>query len=422
MIHIAPNPQSKNRKMKETSFGTTKIHFWWTEHTKTIIILIIGVTAIIAAVRMGYEFWRLISMTGPDGAIDLRLRYNEVLSWFSGQTVYQDPSRAGYAPASYVMLWPFVGWLDFRQVRWLWAATSALALGGLICLVVKEIGAKTTLERSFWILMLLSVYPMAITIGNGQLGIHIILAIIGCVLILLPERKVSFGGDLLAAVLFVFALTKLNFTIPFLWVVLLVPGRLRPIMLTGLGYGALTLLAVSMRSEPVWILFSDFFHMTSELVNRQSGAHLANFMTALGLEEWVSLGSVVFLGILGIWVNGNRHADLWILLGVSGIVARLWTYHRMYDDLLILLPMIALYRVAKQGYQVNRGSGIAGILFVCGWIGLEMPGTLGRMSFPWNLPYDIGQTIIWSAMLVFLIIYARQTKRPTVVEQQGLAS
>lgn len=401
---------------------TAELHAWSMPRHQTIFKIAVGLMTFLAILRLGYEFWRLVGMTSPEGAIDLHLRYQEVAAWFSKQAIYQDPSRAGYAPASYLMLWPFVGWLDFWQARWLWAATSTLALGGLICLVLKEIGAKTTLERSFWILILLSVYPVGITIGNGQLGLHIMLAVIGCALIISPEHKVTFWNDLLAAMLCVFALTKLNFTAPFLWVVILVPGRLRPIMLAGLGYGALTLLAVSMRSEPVWILFSDFYHMTSELVNRQSGAHLANFMTILGLEKWVSLGSVLFLVILGLWVYMNRRVDLWILLGVSGIVARLWTYHRMYDDLLILLPMIALYRVAKKNYQVNRGGGFAWILFMCGWIGLEMPGTLGRMSFPWNLPYDIGQTIIWSAMLVFLIIYARQTKRPTVVEQQGLAS
>ena len=49
-----------------------------------------------------------------------------------------------YAPASYFMLWPFVGWLDFRQVRWLWAAISALSLGGLMHLIVKESGENST--------------------------------------------------------------------------------------------------------------------------------------------------------------------------------------------------------------------------------------------------------------------------------------
>ena len=145
-------------------------------------------------------------------------------------------------------------------------------------------------------------------------------------------------------------------------------------------------------------------------------------MVALGLERWVSPGSIVLMGSLGVWVYRNRHVDIWILLGVSGIIARLWTYHRMYDDLLIFLPMIALYRIVRQAHRVRRYGWIGSILFMCGWMGLEIPGTLGRMSFPWNLPYDIGQTIIWSAMLVFLVIYARQAKQFTAAETQGLAS
>jgi hypothetical protein len=75
---------------------------------------------VLAMIRLSYEFWWLTSMVGPDSAHDLHLRYNEVQSWFSCRLVYQDTSRpGGYAPASYFMLWPFVGWFDFRQVRWL---------------------------------------------------------------------------------------------------------------------------------------------------------------------------------------------------------------------------------------------------------------------------------------------------------------
>jgi hypothetical protein len=395
----------------------------WLQSRNTLMRCAMTLMIVLAVIRLGYEFWRLTSMAGLDGAHDLYLRYDEVQSWFSCLPVYQDPSRpGGYAPASYMMLWPFVGWLDFRQVRWLWAATSALSLGGLMHLIIKESGARTPRERTFWVLMLLSVYPVAITIGNGQLGIHIMLALIGCVHILSPERRITFRYDLLAAMLFVFALTKLNFTVPFLWVVLFMPKRLRPITLVGFGYGLLTLLAVSFRTEPAWILISDFVRMTSELVNKQPGAHLANLMVALGLEWWVSLGSIVLLGSLGVWVYINRYADIWILFGVSGIIARLWTYHRMYDDLLIFLPMIALYRIIRQAHRVSRYIWTGSILFMCGWIGLEIPGTLGRMPFPWNLPYDIGQTMIWLAMLVFLLIYARQTKRSTIVEAPGLAS
>lgn len=56
----------------------------------------------------------------------------------------------------------------------------------------------------------------------------------------------------------------------------------------------------------------------------------------------VSLGILL---IFGLWVSQNRHVDFWVLMGIGAIVARMWTYHMMYDDLIIVLPMIALFRV-----------------------------------------------------------------------------
>lgn len=46
----------------------------------------IGLMIVIAALRLGYEFWQLVGMSGPDGAIDLVLRYEEVQWWFAGES------------------------------------------------------------------------------------------------------------------------------------------------------------------------------------------------------------------------------------------------------------------------------------------------------------------------------------------------
>lgn len=392
----------------------------WLQRQNTIVVCAIILMFIVAVTRLGYEFWRLVGMTGPSGAIDLRLRYEEVSWWFSGQPVYIK-SHGGYPPASFVMLWPFVGWLTFSQARCLWAVTSVLALCGIIYLVVRESGVKTKKEKVFWILTILSVYPFAITIGNGQLGIHILFALIVITLVL-DLKQVTFHRDLLAAVLFILSLTKISLSVPFLWLLVFLPGRFRPVFFAIIGYGLLTLFGLFFRSEPLWVLFSGFFTATSEMAYREEGAHLARWMTALGWMQWTTIGSFIMFGLLGVWVYRNRSADRWVLLGVTGIVARLWTYHHMYDDLLIILPMVALFFIVKEVGLFEKRGMVAGILFACAWIGLEIPGTLGRMSFPWNLPYDIGQTIIWSAMLVFLVNHTRQVKRSTVVELKELAS
>ena len=49
---------------------------------------------------------------------------------------------------------------------------------------------------------------------------------------------------------------------------------------------------------------------------------------------------------LGVWLYRHRRVDLWLQLGVIAVVARLWAYHRLYDDVLVVLALVALFRIA----------------------------------------------------------------------------
>jgi hypothetical protein len=56
---------------------------------------------------------------------------------------------------------------------------------------------------------------------------------------------------------------------------------------------------------------------------------------------------------------------LWLLIGVTAIVARFWTYHRPYDDLLMLLPAIALFSIGEAARGATPPStSIAGALLI----------------------------------------------------------
>ena len=72
-------------------------------------LLLLAIMSLLTIRRMTVEFNRLILINNEFGAIDLKQRYHEVLAWFSGETVYGEIHTAVYPPASYTMLWPFLG-------------------------------------------------------------------------------------------------------------------------------------------------------------------------------------------------------------------------------------------------------------------------------------------------------------------------
>jgi len=62
-------------------------------------------------------------------------------------------------------------------------------------------------------------------------------------LLLLQSKESSWHQDLLAGALVLIALVKPTVAAPFFWIVLFVPGRLRPAMIVSIGYVALSYFA-----------------------------------------------------------------------------------------------------------------------------------------------------------------------------------
>jgi hypothetical protein len=93
---------------------------------------------------------------------------------------------------------------------------------------------------------------------------------------------------------------------------------------------------------------------------------------------------------------------VWLGLGLTAIVARTWTYHYRYDDLLLVLPAIALARQVTRAASGSIPDGAAStMLFILG-ASLLLPA---RLIFPpsqWLGPVEIAQTVVWLATGVFL--------------------
>src|SRR5690349_425668 len=153
-----------------------RIYRWWSGHQIWLLRLAILLMLALSALKLGIEFRRLILEVDPTDAVDLKTRYEELHQWFSGVPIYR-VGFVAYPPATYVILWPLLGWLPLEASRWLWALTTVGALAWFAYLIVRESGATTRTERLFVALMLLSMGATGTAIGTGQLTVHSLVAL-----------------------------------------------------------------------------------------------------------------------------------------------------------------------------------------------------------------------------------------------------
>lgn len=386
---------------------------WWTDRGTRLLRIAVVFLAALALLKLGDEFRRLLWESSRSGAVDLLLRHKEVRCWFAGEPVYSEMTTALYPPASYAILWPLVGWLTPTESRWLWAVTTVAVLVWLASLIVRESGADTSPEHAFVALMLLSMNATGVTVGNGQLIVHLLPALLTG-LLLLQREGCGWHEDLLAAALLLVTLVKPSVSLPFFWIVLFSPRPLRSVLLITLGYLALTLLAVQFQEPELWTLLQGWLVRGSTEAVEGGYANLQIWLSVFGLGEWIFPASLVTLMALGFWTYRHRHGDFWLLLGVTALVARFWTYHRLYDDFLVLFPMIALFRIAKRGPSTDGSDMVAGMLLAITIFAMLAPARLRYAPWPWYLLFTGGHALVWIAVLIFLLDRARREKNAKV--------
>lgn len=379
--------------------------------------LAVGIMAGLALPWLAYESFRFVWQPTEiggwpihPGALDLKALRDLTQRWFCGEPIYLRFWNAAYPPASYALLWPLVGWGTLRGAMLVWAFTAAACLAVLVRISVTASGAETRLERTLIALVPLAMYATGATIGNGQIAIHVTALTAAALVCLHPEGWLTSRG-LLAALFFLGALVKPVLSAPFFWIVLFVPGTLWPAILVLLGYALVTFFSASFQSGSLVSLFSEWLRRGVAMGAGRGESNLHIWMSTLGFERWILPASLVVLGLLGFWVARNRRGDVWVLAGVTAIAARFWAYHRWYDDLLLLLPMVALFRLAKTSPRGETRGPWAGVLFALTLASTLAPGGLYLLPARWRQAYLLSQTAIWASALVFLVSVVRGKER-----------
>ncbi|HEY7471630.1 MAG TPA: glycosyltransferase 87 family protein [Gemmatimonadota bacterium] len=366
--------------------------------------VLIGFGILLGAVlvtRLGFEAHRL--MFDPRGPVDLLLLRELIRDWFADVPVYVDGRGAVHPPASFLLLWPLYGWVPRGLDRWFFVLVTAAVTAAMVAILLREARPAGRAGRLLIAALVAGCYPAAISFGNGQMTMHLLLAAIVAVLVALREPP-TLRRDLALGALSLFALVKPNLTVPFFWVIAFRPGWTRPVAFALLGYLAASAVSIALHGtglEAVRALVEAWYRKGEAGFAFSGYANLHTWLGDIGLRSWILPASGAVFALHGLWAWRHRGADPWIAIGVAAIVARLWAYHQVYDDLLLIFPLIALYRLAG-GSEHSRG---AAILFALSAVMLAAPITPVVERAAWAL------VALWLAQLVFLAAHAREPSR-----------
>ena len=346
----------------------------------------------------------------PTVATDLYHRYDQVRYWFSGQSFY-DGKSSTYPPASQLILWPLLGWLPFQKVRWIWAILISLAMAWLINIAIKASHCQSKHDRLLVALLLFSMAASGVAIRGGQLILVLLPLLVSAILCF--KREGSYlSTDITATALVIVSLVKPSVTAPFLTLICFLPGKWRPIILVISGYLALSLLALSFQQTSIGTQVSGWGgEVAAAGAGRGQGYNnLRMWMATIGLKEYSHALSFMCIIVLGFWVKRYRQCDVWILLGVVAIFARFWTYHRIYDNVLLFLPAISLFKIVNENRTHSHTRLLASSLLAMNTIVMLIPLSIISKNAPWGSISKTAQALTWLGILIFLVKQAHQSE------------
>ncbi len=331
------------------------------------------------------------------------------------------------------MLWPLIGWLPAAAVRPFWAITTLACLALLIAQLFRIAQPQRLIHKVFLSLLPLCLYATGAAIGNGQLVIHLLPCLLGSFILLQDistgQKAHNWQTISLMALLMLLALVKPNVTAPFFWI-LLFKSPLSG-LLSAASYAFLTVIAALFQPEfdgPIhlfkaWLTMgmAGVYYGATPYVEYEGGGSIASSVTAhsvVGFFNFDRLDFVDFSGynqavsfgalfLLGLWTYFNRSKNIWILASVAAIVSKYWTYHGWYDDLVLLIPMVALFGLAQwDGGLQHFGSGayqrFARVLFGLMFVLMLAPGGMYVLPQPLLAIYLIVQTVTLLTVLIFM--------------------
>ncbi len=345
-----------------------------------------------------------------DTPVDLDGRRTETRDWFAGKTVYGRLKAAMYPPATYAILFPALGRTSLAAARFVFAISGLWALIYIAYAGIRaadllpemRIGGDHTIAPLLCIVAAISAnHAILSAVTSGQFVLQALAVLVAAMTTACrPRTRDSLAADVLAAMLFVLAMAKPQVALLFGWTLLFKAGRLRIVFMAAIAYAALTLVACTFQGSNLWTAQAHQFKWAARNAMPEGYGNINLWLASAGLGRWIIAAWVLLASTTAAWVYLNRRADLWILVGLTAIVARIWCYHRAHDDVLLILPLIALFRIARQ--TTGPAGRLAMLLFAVLSLAMFFQAGHGRLALHGELINTV-HVAVWFATAGFLM-------------------
>ena len=377
--------------------------------------------SVIAIHRMSYALPHAVRKVEHWSAVNVAYRYDELTRFFAGVPIYHENfGRLTYPPATYVFLWPVLGWLPLESARVLFVATNLVSAIIVAVLAYRLADRHSQGERFLIVAIVFACYPLQISAFLGHMPVQVV-ALVAIAALILRRARVSWATDVAASACLAASLVKPTLAPPLIAAVLIATWRWRPVLLTGLIYAGVAFVASTAQPagfvdlHVAWLRANTAHAVAAELIEALPNLH--NWLSWVGLGRFGPAASILALVAYSVWGWRHRHADVWLLIGAGALVARLWSYHRPYDDIVILLATIALLRMARA--PDHRPRTAAAVLFAVTCAALLTPAwALYNLARPAIRLVYAAQTTLWVTLLVFLLMSGRWAAAPRTVSRE----
>ncbi len=297
-----------------------------------------------------------------------------------------------------------MGWMSFSVARWVWAVANVALLAWLAAVAVRASRTREPLERAFVFAFFFTSSAPLVTFGLGQLTMVVVAALLASVLV--SRAGPSLAAAALSAGAMLVALVKPNIAAPFFWLLLVGAPSLVPAALVVAGYAGLSWFAARFQPGGLVTQLERWVATSTYQAGQFTYSDLPEWLRAAGAASWSLPASLALLVFIGVWVWRHRRVDLWLQIGMVAILGRIWTTHRIYDDLLVFLAMIALLRVLRGDREPSPVRTAAALLLAGNWLMLLAPVSIVSWAPPASTFFDLIQAVLWISTAIVLGRYS----------------